>query len=506
MVIEEKKPWPKGRNRSNGRIAKEKEKAYNFCLDRVKWTNEIAYCPEYRPTKDELMDPLLYLQKIAPDASKYGICKIISPWEVSVPAAHVLTKEIKDFKFEALVQNLQVDTKEAVYKEKDRKYTYGTFEHKANEEFLRRFPRAGGRPLSYTEKRFWLQMAHDTETVEYAVNVEGSAFSSNPNDELATSNCNLKNLKKLPESVFRHLNRTVPGITDPMLYIGMIYSIFAWHVEDQYLYSINYLHSGEPKTWYGVPSHEALQFEKVAMYHVFASENFSPTWEDGVFRRIAEKTTMFPPNILQQHSVPVYKALQMPGEFVVTFPRAYHGGFNNGFNCSEAVNFALKDWFPFGKDAGNRYARLRKQLFVPYEELLVKEAMLLTEYTRESASTITAFIQYMESLNSNLMSLRNLNVPFVYTPMSETLICSLCHRDCYLASVQCVCRIRCIFHEAAKLHCSKGCNITVYLDHEIRSVETKAYDLQREEIMSKHTGVCSCIEDGLHLGREVRKI
>ncbi|KAJ0079415.1 hypothetical protein Patl1_23825 [Pistacia atlantica] len=163
MVIEEKNPWPKGRNRSNGRIAKEKEKAYNFCLDHVKWTNEIVYCPEYRPTKEELMDPLLYLQKIAPDASKYGMFEDINIIfkGVSAPAAHVLTKKIKDFKFEALVQNLQVDTKGAVNKE-DRKYTYGTFER--------------GRPLSYTEKRFWLQMAHDKETVEYAVNVEAAPF------------------------------------------------------------------------------------------------------------------------------------------------------------------------------------------------------------------------------------------------------------------------------------------------------------------------------------------
>lgn len=26
------------------------------------------------------------------------------------------------------------------------------------------------------------------------------------------------------------------GITDPMLYIGMLFSMFAWHVEDHYLY------------------------------------------------------------------------------------------------------------------------------------------------------------------------------------------------------------------------------------------------------------------------------
>ena len=39
---------------------------------------------------------------------------------------------------------------------------------------------------------------------------------------------------------------------------------------------------------------------------------------------------MFAPSTLLKHDVPVYKAVQMPGEFVITFPKAYHAGFSQG--------------------------------------------------------------------------------------------------------------------------------------------------------------------------------
>lgn len=38
-------------------------------------------------------------------------------------------------------------------------------------------------------------------------------------------------------------------------------SAFCWHNEDHYLYSINYLHAGSPKRWYGVPGSLAEKFE-----------------------------------------------------------------------------------------------------------------------------------------------------------------------------------------------------------------------------------------------------
>ena len=56
-------------------------------------------------------------------------------------------------------------------------------------------------------------------------------------------------LPKVPGSTLQLLDNDVPGVSTPMLYIGMISATFAWHVEDHYLYSINYQHQGAAKTW-----------------------------------------------------------------------------------------------------------------------------------------------------------------------------------------------------------------------------------------------------------------
>lgn len=105
--------------------------------------------------------------------------------------------------------------------------------------------------------------------------------------------------------------------------------------------SMNYHHCGAAKTWYGVPGHAALNFEKVVRENVYARDILSDKGEDAAFDVLLGKTTMFPPNVLLEQGVPVYKAVQKPGEYVITFPRAYHAGFSHGMIIYNSYMFYL---------------------------------------------------------------------------------------------------------------------------------------------------------------------
>lgn len=65
--------------------------------------------------------------------------------------------------------------------------------------------------------------------------------------------------------------------------------------------------------------------------------------------------TMMSPYYLKKEGVAVHRTVQHKGELIVTFPRAYHAGFSHGWNCAEAVNFALLNWLPFGRMAVESY-------------------------------------------------------------------------------------------------------------------------------------------------------
>jgi JmjC domain, hydroxylase len=103
-----------------------------------------------------------------------------------------------------------------------------------------------------------------------------------------------------------------------------------------------------------------------------------------VFRSSAEEAlpfsfsfqvTQFSPSLLKQEGVPVYRSVQREGEFVITFPRAYHAGFNSGFNCAEAVNVAPVDWLPHGQNAVELYQEQARKISVSHDKLLLGASM-----------------------------------------------------------------------------------------------------------------------------------
>lgn len=479
-----------------------KRKVEKFDTTDVGWIDKIPDCPVFSPSKEEFEDPLVYLQQIAPVASRYGICKIISPLSASVPAGVVLMKEKAGFKFTTRVQPLRLsewDTDDRVtFFMSGRKYTFRDFEKMANKVFARRYFSAGCLPAKYMEEEFWHEIAcGKTETVEYACDIDGSAFSSSPFDQLGKSKWNLKDFSRLPKSVLRLLDAPIAGVTDPMLYIGMLFSMFAWHVEDHYLYSINYHHCGASKSWYGVPGHAAPDFEKVVQKHVYTREILSTEEDDAAFDVLLGKTTMFPPNILLEHGVPVYKAVQKPGEFVITFPRAYHAGFSHGFNCGEAVNFAIGDWFPLGAVASQRYGLLNRMPLLPHEELLCKEAMLIFKGLSAPKSTNTglsstdvsqrcikvSFVHLMRFHHQARWSLVKSKVCKSISPTLEgTTLCILCKRGCYVAYMKCSCHMQaiCLRHETETCCCSCGHDRVLYVRKDLQEMEVASKKFEQE--------------------------
>ena len=85
----------------------------------------------------------------------------------------------------------------------------------------------------------------------------------------------------------------------------------------------------------------------------------SLTAESGYFPKDASSCPQFlrhksffaSPSLLSQSSCRPNTLVQHAGEFVVTYPRGYHAGFNLGLNCAESVNFALESWIDLGRKA-----------------------------------------------------------------------------------------------------------------------------------------------------------
>uniref|UniRef100_A0A8C0X548 [histone H3]-trimethyl-L-lysine(4) demethylase n=1 Tax=Castor canadensis TaxID=51338 RepID=A0A8C0X548_CASCN len=317
-------------------------------------------------------------------------------------------------------------------------------------------------PTELVEKEFWRLVSSIEEDVivEYGADISSKDFGSGfpvkdgrrkmlpEEEEYALSGWNLNNMPVLEQSVLAHINVDISGMKVPWLYVGMCFSSFCWHIEDHWSYSINYLHWGEPKTWYGVPSHAAEQLEEVM-------RELAPELFESQPDLLHQLVTIMNPNVLMEHGVPVYRTNQCAGEFVVTFPRAYHSGFNQGYNFAEAVNFCTADWLPIGRQCVNHYRRLRRHCVFSHEELIFKmaadpecldvglAAMVCKELTlmTEEETRLRESVVQMGVLMSE-------EEVFELVPDDERQ-CSACRTTCFLSALTCSCnpeRLVCLYH------------------------------------------------------------
>ncbi|KAI3470480.1 hypothetical protein Pfo_027143 [Paulownia fortunei] len=185
--------------------------------------------------------------------------------------------------------------------------------------------------------------------------------------KLSNSPWNLQVIARSPGSLTRFMPDDIPGVTSPMVYIGMLFSWFAWHVEDHELHSLNFLHMGSPKTWYAVPGDYAVNFEEAIRLHAYGG-NADRLGICSI--SLGEKTTVLSPEIIVASGIPCCRLVQNPGEFVVTFPRAYHIGFSHGFNCGEAANFGTPKWLTIAKEAAVRRAAMNYLPMLSHQQLL----------------------------------------------------------------------------------------------------------------------------------------
>ncbi|KAI8906882.1 JmjC domain, hydroxylase-domain-containing protein [Gorgonomyces haynaldii] len=312
---------------------------------------------------------------------------------------------------------------------------YGLKDFQAEcEKFKNRFFRKSQVSEQECEEAFWdlLDSPFEDVQVEYGADLHTSEHGSGFPDKKKTPDApyadhpwNLNNIARLPGSLLSQINKEIPGMTVPWIYIGSCFSTFCWHAEDHFTYSINYHHFGETKTWYGIPAADAEKFDRLMQKECPELFKKSP---DLLFHI----TTMLDPALLRENGIRVVKIHQRPREFVVTFPRAYHAGFNQGFNCAEAVNFALPDWLPFGSLCCSLYTQHKKLPVFCHEELI----MSLCQAPKISHCS-WLYDQISDLIARETKQRESLMVKFpdlqpVYT-QSESVQCSYCHCYCYIS-------------------------------------------------------------------------
>ncbi|CAG5864119.1 unnamed protein product [Menidia menidia] len=287
----------------------------------------------FRPTVEEFKDFAKYIVYMeSQGAHRAGLAKVIPPegWK---PRRSYDT--IEEMVIPAPI--MQVVTGQSglftQYNIQKKSMTVGEYRKLANSK---KYCTPRHKDFDDLERKYWKNLTFVSPI--YGADVSGSIYDEDIQE------WNIGHLNTLLDMVEQECGIVIEGVNTPYLYFGMWKTTFAWHTEDMDLYSINYLHFGQSKSWYSVPPEHGKRLERLA-------QGFFPGSSQGCDAFLRHKMTLISPSILKKYGIPFDRITQNEGEFMVTFPYGYHAGFNHGFNCAESTNFATLRWVDYGKNA-----------------------------------------------------------------------------------------------------------------------------------------------------------
>uniref|UniRef100_A0A8C9Y343 Lysine-specific demethylase 4B n=1 Tax=Sander lucioperca TaxID=283035 RepID=A0A8C9Y343_SANLU len=287
----------------------------------------------FRPTMEEFKDFNQYLVYMeSQGAHRAGLAKVIPPkgWK-----PRRTYDDIDDLMIDAPIQQMMAGQSGLFtqYNIQKKPLSVQEFRRLANSDMY-----CTPRYLNYEdlERKYWKNLTFVSPI--YGADVSGSLYDEDVEE------WNIGHLNSILDVIEEDCGVSIQGVNTPYLYFGMWKTTFSWHTEDMDLYSINYLHFGEPKSWYAIPPEHGKRLERLAT-------GFFPNSFKGCEAFLRHKMTLISPSILKKYGIPFDKITQEAGEFMITFPYGYHAGFNHGFNCAESTNFATLRWIDYGKVA-----------------------------------------------------------------------------------------------------------------------------------------------------------
>ncbi|CAJ0947731.1 unnamed protein product, partial [Mesorhabditis belari] len=293
----------------------------------------------FYPTWQEFKDFPGYIKKIEQAGAHFscGIAKIVPPKEFNPrPKRGTDYSDVDNYVIKEPVKET-IDGAQGIYVKSNK-----VFKKQLSVKEFRKFalsstyknpkPNLEGAEL---ESLYWRSICKGEPI--YGADTEGSIY------EKGVHEWNMAQLGTILDDT-KNSGVDIKGVTSVYLYFGMWKTTFPWHAEDMDLYSINYLHFGEPKYWYAISSESANRFERL-MQQTFPDES------QHCRSFLRHKNFIVSPTILRSHNIPYGTMIQRPNEFIITFPHGYHMGFNSGYNCAESTNFASDRWIDYGKNA-----------------------------------------------------------------------------------------------------------------------------------------------------------